>query len=55
MQIDDTNVGTMTSEDVAQVLRNAGNPVRMVIARVISDTSEGLPPRTPVVSIFRIW
>ena len=50
MQIDDTNVGTMTSEEVAQVLRSAGNPVRMVIARVITDNSGELPPRKPVVS-----
>ncbi|CAB3985310.1 Multiple PDZ domain [Paramuricea clavata] len=48
MQIDDTNVGTMTSEEVAQVLRQAGNPVRMVIARVITDNSGELPPRKPV-------
>ena len=52
MQIDDTNVGTMTSEEVAQVLRKAGNPVRLVIARVITDNSGELPPRKPVVSFF---
>ena len=51
MQIDDTNVGTMTSEGVAQVLRSAGNPVRLVIARVITDTSDDLPPKRPVVSV----
>ncbi len=51
MQIDDTNVGTMTSEEVAQVLRKAGNPVRLVIARVITDNSGELPPRKPVVSM----
>ena len=51
MQIDDTNVGTMTSEEVAQVLRKAGNPVRLVIARVITDTSGELPPTKPVVSL----
>ena len=54
MQIDDTNVGTMTSEEVAQVLRKAGNPVRMVIARVITDNSNDLPPRTPVVSMWSL-
>jgi hypothetical protein len=54
MQIDDTNVGTMTSEEVAQVLRQAGNPVRMVIARVITDNSE-LPPRKPVVSVTALF
>lgn len=55
MQIDDTNVGTMTSEEVAQVLRKAGNPVRMVIARVITGNSGDLPPRKPVVSLPLFW
>jgi hypothetical protein len=54
MQIDDTNVGTMTSEEVAQVLRQAGNPVHMVIARVITDNGE-LPPRKPVVSVTALF
>ena len=41
----------MTSEEVAQVLRKAANPVRMVIARVITDDSGDLPPRKPVVCV----
>ena len=42
----------MTSEEVAQVLRKAGNPVRMVIARIITDNSGELPPKKPVVRLF---
>ncbi|KAM9238678.1 inaD-like protein [Leptosomus discolor] len=33
LQIGDTNVQGMTSEQVAQVLRNCGNSVRMIVAR----------------------
>ena len=39
----------MTSEQVAQVLRKAANPVRMVIARIITCDTGHLPPRKPVV------
>lgn len=39
----------MTSEQVAQVLRKAANPVRMVIARIIKCDTGHLPPRKPVV------
>ncbi|XP_072505800.1 inaD-like protein isoform X2 [Notamacropus eugenii] len=54
LKIGDTNVQGMSSEQVAQVLRNCGNLVRMVVARdpigEISVTPP-TPPTLPVVTL----
>ncbi|XP_074077388.1 inaD-like protein isoform X2 [Macrotis lagotis] len=54
LKIGDTNVQGMSSEQVAQVLRNCGNFVRMVVARdPIGETSVTPPTPTtlPVVTL----
>lgn len=57
MKIGSTNVQGMTSEQVAQVLRNCGNSVRMLVARdpvgeiaVTPPTPTSLPVALPVVA-----
>lgn len=52
MQIDDTNVSKMTTEEIANVLRNARNPVKLVIARVTTENVEKMVLKNPVVSIM---
>ncbi|NXE51426.1 INADL protein, partial [Casuarius casuarius] len=47
LQIGGTNVQGMTSEQVAQVLRNCGNSVRMIVARDPKCETTETPP-TPV-------
>lgn len=47
LQIGGTNVQGMTSEQVAQVLRNCGNSVRMLIARDPVGEISVTPP-TPI-------
>uniref|UniRef100_A0A8C5WLQ9 InaD-like protein n=1 Tax=Leptobrachium leishanense TaxID=445787 RepID=A0A8C5WLQ9_9ANUR len=47
LQIGDTNVHGMSSDQVAQVLRNCGNSVRMVIARNPVGKPLGKPPPPP--------
>lgn len=56
MKIGGTNVQGMTSEQVAQVLRNCGNSVRMLVARdpigeisVTPPTPTALPVALPAV------
>lgn len=56
MKIGGTNVQGMTSEQVAQVLRNCGNSVRMLVARdpvgeisVTPPTPAALPVALPAV------
>lgn len=56
LKIGDTNVQGMTSEQVAQVLRNCGNSVRMLVARdpvgeisVTPPTPTALPVAMPAV------
>ncbi|MEE6494972.1 hypothetical protein FKM82_001915 [Ascaphus truei] len=44
LQIEDTNVQGMASDQVAQVLRNCGNSVRMVIARDPVGKTSTKPP-----------
>ncbi|XP_041446333.1 inaD-like protein isoform X2 [Xenopus laevis] len=44
LQIGDTNVQGMASDQVAQVLRNCGNSVRMVVARDPVGESPSKPP-----------
>lgn len=57
MKIGGTNVQGMTSEQVAQVLRNCGNSVRMLVARdpvgeiaVTPPTPVSLPVALPAVA-----
>ena len=44
LQIGEVNVGGMGSEQVAQVLRKAGQHVKLVIARMVDDEA---PPDLP--------
>lgn len=44
LQIGGTNVQGMTSEQVAQVLRNCGNSVRMIVARDPKSEIMETPP-----------
>ena len=57
MKIGSTNVQGMTSEQVAQVLRNCGNSVRMLVARdpvgeisIAPPTPAALPVALPAVA-----
>lgn len=50
MKIGDTDLAGMSSEQVAQVLRQCGNRVKLVIARgpVEEPVPPAVPPGTPV-------
>lgn len=50
MKIGDTDLAGMSSEQVAQVLRQCGNRVKLVIARgpIEEPSPPAVPPCTPV-------
>nr|XP_020848747.1 inaD-like protein isoform X2 [Phascolarctos cinereus] len=54
LKIGDTNVQGMSSEQVAQVLRNCGNLVRMVVARDPTGEISVTPPTPPTLPVVTL-
>ncbi|XP_063397054.1 multiple PDZ domain protein-like isoform X1 [Mytilus trossulus] len=54
LQIGDVNVRGMTSEQVAQVLRQSGSQVRLIVARPINEPPTMQIPHAPIVPTHQL-
>ncbi len=50
MQINDVNLGGKGSDEVASILRKAGNKVKLVISRIVDEEPPQIPVRPDNVS-----